>query len=68
MLNGENIYETNFGAEGLIVMGNEGNGLRPEVERLINKAVTIPRKGGAESLNVGIATALFCSEISRRSS
>ncbi len=67
MLNGENIYKTNFGTEGLIVMGNEGNGLRPEVERLINKAVTIPRVGNAESLNVGIATALFCSEIKRNS-
>ena len=58
-------YTINFDAEGLIVMGNEGNGIRPEVERLITKAVTIPRRGGAESLNVGIATALFCSEIGR---
>ena len=65
MLNGENIYKTNFGSEGLVVMGNEGNGLRPDVEKLITKAITIPRKGGAESLNVGIATALFCSEIGR---
>jgi len=65
MLNGENIYQTKFGDEGLIVMGNEGNGPRPEVERLISKAVTIPRAGKAESLNVGIATALFCSEITR---
>jgi TrmH family RNA methyltransferase len=65
LLNGENIYKTNFGNEGLIVMGNEGNGLRPEIERLITKAVTIPRTGKAESLNVAIATALFCSEISR---
>ena len=67
MLNGDNIYNTNFGTEGLIVMGNEGNGMRPEIERLIGKAVTIPRAGGAESLNVGIATALFCAEISRNS-
>jgi TrmH family RNA methyltransferase len=67
MLNGENIYTTNFGTEGLIVMGNEGNGLRPDVEQLINKAITIPRTGKAESLNVGIATALFCSEINRKS-
>jgi TrmH family RNA methyltransferase len=67
MLNGENIYHTNFGAEGLIVMGNEGNGLRPEIERLISKAVTIPRAGSAESLNVAIAAAIFCSEISRNS-
>jgi len=67
VLNGENIYKTAFGHEGLIVMGNEGNGMRPEVARLIGKAVTIPRTGRAESLNVGIATALFCSEISRNS-
>jgi len=67
LLNGENIYTTDFGVEGLIVMGNEGNGMRPEVEALINKAVTIPRIGKAESLNVAIAAALFCSEISRKS-
>jgi len=67
MLNGENIYHTNFGNEGLVVLGNEGNGLRPEVERLIGKPVTIPRTGGAESLNVAIAAALFCSEINRNS-
>jgi TrmH family RNA methyltransferase len=65
MLNGENLYKTNFGTEGLIVMGNEGNGVRPEIAGLINKAVTIPRVGQAESLNVGIATALFCAEINR---
>jgi TrmH family RNA methyltransferase len=65
MLNGENIYSTDFGSEGLIVMGNEGNGLRPDIERLINKKITIPRTGKAESLNVAIATALFCAEITR---
>ena len=67
MLSGKNIYHTNFGTEGLIVMGNEGKGMRPEIERLIGTAVTIPRAGRAESLNVGIATALFCAEISRNS-
>jgi TrmH family RNA methyltransferase len=67
LLKGENIYQTNFGAEGLIVMGNEGNGLRPGVEQLITKAVTIPRKGKAESLNVAIAAAIICSEINRKS-
>lgn len=65
LLNGNNIYETQFGNEGLIVMGNEGNGIRPSVEKLIQKAITIPRAGQAESLNVGIATAIFCSEIKR---
>lgn len=65
MLNGQSIYQTDFGPEGLILLGNEGNGVRPEIENYITKAVTIPKIGNAESLNVGIATAIFCSEISR---
>ncbi|WP_214071672.1 RNA methyltransferase [Mucilaginibacter sp. dw_454] len=65
LLDGENIYNTNFGTEGLIVMGNEGNGLTEKVKALVTKAITIPRGGEAESLNVAIATAIFCSEISR---
>ncbi|HEY9002397.1 MAG TPA: RNA methyltransferase [Mucilaginibacter sp.] len=67
LLDGVNIYQTDFGKEGLIVMGNEGNGLRPEVQKMVNEAITIPRIGKAESLNVAIATALFCSEITRKS-
>jgi len=67
LLDGSNIYKTNFGTEGLVIMGNEGNGLRPEIVKLVQKAVTIPRGGNAESLNVGIATAIFCSEIKRNS-
>jgi TrmH family RNA methyltransferase len=65
LLDGENIFNTNFGTEGLIVMGNEGNGLSDEVKQLVTKAITIPRAGNAESLNVAIATAIFCSEINR---
>jgi TrmH family RNA methyltransferase len=65
LLDGENIYNTNFGTEGLIVMGNEGNGLSDKVKQLVTKAITIPRGGRAESLNVAIATAIFCSEINR---
>jgi len=67
LLDGSNIYKTDFGAEGVVIMGNEGNGLRPEIIKLVQKAVTIPRSGEAESLNVGIATAIFCSEIKRNS-
>ena len=65
LLDGKNIYDVNFGTEGLILMGNEGSGIRPEIQKLVGEAVTIPRIGGAESLNVAIATALFCSEITR---
>ena len=67
LLDGENIYKSNFGTEGLIIMGNEGNGLRAEIKELVTKAITIPRAGNAESLNVAIATAIFCSEVSRNS-
>lgn len=66
LLAGNNIYSTNFGSEGLIVMGNEGNGIRPEIEQLIQHRITIPQAGKAESLNVAIATAIFCSELSRK--
>jgi len=59
MLNGENIYRTHFGKEGLLVLGNEGNGIRPEIQQLIDKNITIPQLGKAESLNVAIATAIF---------
>jgi TrmH family RNA methyltransferase len=65
LLDGENIYNTNFGTEGLIVMGNEGKGLTDKVKQLVTRAITIPRGGKAESLNVAIATAIFCSEINR---
>ena len=67
MLNGQNMYNTNFGTEGLLVMGNEGNGISAPIEELITSAVTIPRAGNAESLNVAIATAILCSEIKRNS-
>jgi TrmH family RNA methyltransferase len=65
LLNGENIYNTNFGNEGVLIMGNEGNGIRPETQPIINTPVTIPQAGKAESLNVAMATAIFCSEICR---
>ncbi|WP_090652362.1 RNA methyltransferase [Mucilaginibacter sp. OK283] len=67
MLDGENIYNTAFGTEGLLVMGNEGNGISTDIERLITTKITIPRAGQAESLNVAIATAVLCSEIKRNS-
>jgi len=67
LLNGDNIYTTNFGTEGLLVMGNEGNGIRPDIQALITKAITIPRVGKAESLNVAIATAICCSQLNAKS-
>jgi len=66
LLDGQSIYQTVWAKEGLIVMGNEGNGISDEIIPLIDQAVTIPRLGQAESLNVAVATTIFCSEISRQ--
>lgn len=66
VLNGESIYKTDFGTEGLIIMGNEGNGISEKVISAIKHPVTIPNFGKAESLNVAIATTVFCSELARK--
>ncbi|AKD56567.1 TrmH family RNA methyltransferase [Spirosoma radiotolerans] len=58
-LDGEDVHTLDFGSSGYLVMGNESNGIRPETERYVTKRVTIPRYGDAESLNVGIATAVL---------
>ena len=50
---------------GYIVMGNEANGISPEVERFVSQRITVPRYGLAESLNVGIATAVICDNLRR---
>ncbi|HEY1024844.1 MAG TPA: RNA methyltransferase [Sphingobacteriaceae bacterium] len=67
LLNGTSVYEVDFGKEGLIVLGNEGKGITPAVQQIITEAVTIPRFGDAESLNVAVSSAIFCSEIKRKS-
>lgn len=66
LLDGESIYNTDFTSEGLIIMGNEGNGIRKNILPNIMKAVTIPRIGEAESLNVAVAATIFCSELTRQ--
>ena len=65
LLDGNSIYNTDWGTEGLIILGNEGKGITPEVIQKINKPVTIPRIGMAESLNVAVSAAIFCAEIVR---
>jgi TrmH family RNA methyltransferase len=68
LLNGDSIYQTDFSnKEGFLVLGNEGKGISPEVLKYVTKAVTIPRLGEAESLNVAASAAIFCSEIKRNS-
>ncbi|SDL12182.1 RNA methyltransferase, TrmH family [Pedobacter sp. ok626] len=65
VLDGKSMYKTDWGNEGLVILGNEGQGISPEVIKLITNPVTIPRTGGAESLNVAISAAILCADISR---
>ena len=67
-MDGTNIYKTNLPQEGIIVMGNEANGISPQLEKLIKNRLTIPRFGTlqkTESLNVATATAIILSEFRR---
>lgn len=69
-LDGENLYTQQLTDTGIIVMGNEGNGIRPEIETLISTQLYIPNypveRETSESLNVAIATAVVCAEFRRR--
>lgn len=68
-LDGENIYTQTLSGEGLIIMGNEGNGISDAVRAKVNRRLLIPdfhQGDTADSLNVAIATAITCSEFRRR--
>jgi len=69
-MDGTNIYGTDLPREGIIVMGNEANGISPLLEKLIKNRLAIPRFGTVqktESLNVAMATAIILSEFKRLS-
>jgi TrmH family RNA methyltransferase len=66
LLAGENIYKKQVNPKGILVLGNEGNGISEKVIPLITEPITIPRFGKAESLNVSVATGILLSEFFRR--
>src|SRR5574344_116221 len=69
LLDGKDIYQAELRQRGIIIMGNEGNGISEEVRKMVTHPILIPRfrQGeSAESLNVAVATAITCSEFCRR--
>ena len=58
-MEGENIHETKFPANGILLMGNESKGVSSGIGKFVTDKITIPRIGSAESLNVAIATAII---------
>jgi rRNA methylases len=63
VLNGKNINETASVKEGVLMIGNEGNGIKKELLPFIQQPVTIPKLGGAESLNAAVATGIIVSHL-----
>ncbi|RTY93551.1 RNA methyltransferase [Flavobacterium sp. GSN2] len=67
-MDGENIYKATLPQQGIIIMGNEANGISPALENEVHNRLTIPRFGNlqkTESLNVAAATAIVLSEFCR---
>lgn len=69
-LDGASIYNAELAKYGIIVMGNEGNGISDEIAKLVSDKLLIPSypadEPTSESLNVAVATAIVCSEFRRR--
>jgi RNA methyltransferase, TrmH family len=69
-MDGSNIYTESLTKNGIIVLGNEGNGISEPISQLVNRRIAIPtfssNTNKAESLNVAIAASICCSEFKRR--
>lgn len=68
VMNGKTAYECKLPSEGILLMGNEANGISSEMEQLLDHRISIPRFGdlqATESLNVATATAVLLSEFRR---
>lgn len=63
LMDGESTHEFSYPHTGILVMGNESKGISEEVLPFISSRITIPRFGHAESLNVGVATAVICDRL-----
>ncbi len=69
-MDGKNVYKENLPQEGILILGNEANGISEKLEKLVTTKLAIPRFGDlqqTESLNVATATAIFLSEFKRNS-
>ncbi len=64
-LDGENLYKTSLKKDGILIIGNESNGISKDISDLVKHKITIPRFGKlhqTESLNAATATAIMLSE------
>ena len=70
LLEGENVFERKEPAKGILVIGSESHGIRPNVLPCITHPVTIPRAAGSdtESLNAAVAAGILMAQLTRPSS
>ena len=64
-LAGDDVHALKPRRDAVIVVGSEGHGLSPAVQKRVTQRVTIPRYGGAESLNAAVAAAIVCDNLRR---
>ncbi|MCB0637063.1 MAG: RNA methyltransferase [Lewinella sp.] len=64
-MEGESVFTTSLPDHGLLLIGNEGQGLQPAYLTRATQTISIPRAqgGGAESLNAGVATGILCAQL-----
>ena len=62
-LDGTILYEHSKTKEGILIIGNESKGIRPEILQYATENITIPKKGEAESLNAAVATGIILSHL-----
>ncbi|ENM5913889.1 RNA methyltransferase [Vibrio mimicus] len=67
-LEGVSVHKTAFKAEGILLMGSESHGIREQAAQYVTDKITIPAFGGAESLNVAMATGIILDNIRRQHS
>ena len=65
-MDGQPVYDAALQRPAVLVMGSESHGLSQAMRALAAEVISIPRLGGAESLNVAMAAAALCTEFARR--
>ncbi len=58
-LDGKNVYKTTFPKDGILLIGNESNGISGELKEFVKEKITISKVGNAESLNASVATGIL---------
>lgn len=59
-LGGSNVYDVGTHSSGILIIGNESKGISGNVAAMATRQITIPRKGGAESLNAAVSAGILC--------